>query len=79
MVTREFEKAMTDLVFSIVMLAAILLLVAAFVYWRRTGAVKQPVLMVVLALIAIGNVLIWTIPTADGTAPVDQIGAAEAD
>ncbi|MCK0100151.1 hypothetical protein MWU38_12230 [Qipengyuania sp. S6317L1] len=68
---------MTDLVFSIVILAAILLLVAAFVYWRRTGAVKQPVLMVVLALIAIGNVLIWTIPTADGTAPVDQIQSAE--
>ena len=70
---------MTDLVFSIVMLAAVLLLVAAFVYWRRTGAVKQPVLMVVLALIAIGNVLIWTIPTADGTAPVDQIQSAETD
>ena len=68
---------MTDLVFSIVILAAILLLVASFVYWRRTGAVKQPVLMVVLALIAIGNVLIWTIPTADGTAPVDQIQSAE--
>jgi len=70
---------MTDLVFSIVILAAILLLVAAFVYWRRTGAVKQPVLMVVLALIAIGNVLIWTIPTADGVAPVDQIQSAETD
>lgn len=68
---------MTDLVFSIVILAAILLLVAAFVYWRRTGAVIQPVLMVVLALIAIGNVLIWTIPTADGVAPVDQIQSAE--
>ena len=70
---------MTDLVFSIVMLSAILLLVAAFVYWRRTGEVKQPALMVVLALIAIGNVLIWTIPTADGIAPVDQIQSAEAE
>ena len=70
---------MTDLVFSIVMLSAILLLVAAFVNWRRTGEVKQPALMVVLALIAIGNVLIWTIPTADGIAPVDQIQSAEAE
>ncbi|UAB79412.1 hypothetical protein INR77_07030 [Erythrobacter sp. SCSIO 43205] len=70
---------MTDLVFSIVILAAILLILGAFAYWRRTGAVKQPVLMVVLALIAIGNVLIWTIPTSDGTAPVDKIEAAEAD
>jgi hypothetical protein len=70
---------MTDLVFSIVMLAALLLLLGAFLYWRRTGAVKQPLLMVILAVIAIGNVLIWTIPTADGTAPGDKIEAAGAD
>lgn len=62
---------MTDIVLSIVMLAAILLIVGAVVLWRRTGEAKQPVLMVVLALIAIGNVLIWTIPDAEGTAPVD--------
>lgn len=70
---------MIDLVFSLVMLAAILLLAGAYLYWRRTGEVKQPALMVILAVIAIGNVLIWTIPTADGTAPVDKIEAAEAD
>lgn len=69
---------MTDLVFSIVILAAILLLFGAFAYWRRTGEVKQPALMVVLALVAVGNVLIWTIPTSDGSSPVDQIEAAEA-
>jgi len=69
---------MTDLVFSLVILAAILLVIGAFVYWRRTGAVKQPVLMVVLAIVAVANVLLLTIPTADGTAPVDQIEAAEA-
>jgi hypothetical protein len=66
----------TDLVLSIVMLAALLLILGAFVLWRRTGKVKQPALMVVLALIAIGNVLIWTVPTADGTSPVDQVEAA---
>ncbi len=64
-----------DLVLSIVMLAAILLIVGAVALWRRTGAVKQPALMVVLALIAIGNVLIWTIPTADGTSPIEQAEA----
>ncbi|MEM1052475.1 MAG: hypothetical protein AAGI28_10310 [Pseudomonadota bacterium] len=69
---------MTDIVFSIVMLAAILLLLGAFFYWRRTGEVKRPALMVILALIAIGNVLMWTIPTADGAAPLDRIEAAEA-
>lgn len=69
---------MMDLVLSIVMLAAIALIVGAIVLWRRTGEVKQPALMVLLALIAIGNVLIWTIPTAEGTSPVDQIEAAGA-
>lgn len=69
---------MTDLVFSLVMLAAIFLLLGAYLYWKRTGEVKQPALMVVLAIIAIGNVLIWTIPTSDGTSPVDLIEDTQA-
>jgi hypothetical protein len=59
------------------MLAAFALLAGAFVLWRRTGEVKNPMLMVVLALVAIGNVLIWTIPTSDGTSPLDQAGEVE--
>lgn len=70
---------MTDFVFSLVMLAAILLLLGAYLYWRRTGEVKQPILMVILAAVAVGNVLIWTIPTSDGTSPVDAIEEAGAD
>lgn len=70
--------AMTDVVLSIVVLAAILLVFGAFALWRRTGEAKQPALMVLLALIAIGNVLIWTIPSPDGTTPIEQIEAAEA-
>lgn len=66
---------MTDLVMSIVMLAAILLLIGAYAMWKRTGELKQPALMVLLAAIAIGNVLIWTIPTSDGTSPVEQAEA----
>ncbi len=71
-------RPMTELVLSIVMLAAILLLVGAYVLWRRTGEAKQPALMVVLAIIAVGNVLIWTIPDADGNSPMDQAGTTEA-
>lgn len=63
----------TDLVLSIVMLAAFALLAGAFVLWRRTGEVKNPALMVVLALVAIANILIWTVPTDDGTSPLDQV------
>lgn len=67
---------MTDIVLSIVMLAALALVAGAFVLWRRTGVVKQPALMVVLAVIAVLNVLIWTVPTEGGEAPITQIKAA---
>ena len=68
----------TDLVLSIVMLAAFALLVGAFVLWRRTRELKNPALMVVLAIVAIANVLIWTIPDADGTSPLDSASEMEA-
>lgn len=67
---------MTDIVLSIVMLAALALVAGAFVLWRRTGAIKQPALMLLLAAIAVANVLIWTIPTPGGEAPITQIKAA---
>lgn len=63
----------TDIVLSIVMLAALALLAGAFVLWRRTGELRNPALMVLLALIAIANVLIWTVPTPDGTTPLGEV------
>ncbi|MDT8279072.1 MAG: hypothetical protein RQ806_00805 [Erythrobacter sp.] len=67
---------MTDIVLSIVMLAALALVAGAFVLWRRTRQMKQPALMVVLAVIAVLNVLIWTVPTSSGEAPITQIKSA---
>jgi hypothetical protein len=67
---------MTDIVLSIVMLAALALVAGAIVLWRRTGDVKNPALMVLLAVIAVVNVLIWTVPTATGEAPIEAIKAA---
>jgi drug/metabolite transporter superfamily protein YnfA len=64
---------MTDIVLSIVMLASLALLAGAFALWRRTGEAKNPLLMVLLAVIAVINVLIWTIPTPSGKAPVEQL------
>jgi drug/metabolite transporter superfamily protein YnfA len=63
-------------VLAIVMLAAFALVAGAFVLWRRTGEVRNPALMVLLALVAVVNVLIWTLPSTDGKAPVDQVKAA---
>lgn len=65
---------MTNMVLSLVMLAAFALVGGAFVLWRRTGEAKQPVLMLVLAVIAVVNVLIWTVPTSDGKAPIELVG-----
>jgi drug/metabolite transporter superfamily protein YnfA len=67
---------MTDIVLSIVMLAAVALVAGAFFLWRRTGEMKNPALMVLLALIAVINVLIWTLPNAGGEAPIKQVKAA---
>ena len=67
---------MTDIVLSIVMLAALALLAGAFLLWRRTGETKNPLLMVLLAAIAVINVLIWTLPSTGGEAPIEQIKAA---
>jgi hypothetical protein len=69
----------TDFVLSLVMFTAVALVAGAFVYWRRTGIVKQPALMVLLAIIAIINVLIWTVPTKDGSAPLDTIKAQQGE
>ena len=44
---------MTDIVLSIVMLAALALVAGAYALWRRTGDAKNPALMVLLAVIAV--------------------------
>jgi drug/metabolite transporter superfamily protein YnfA len=67
---------MTDIVLSIVMLAALALVAGAILLWRRTGEVKNPALMLLLAVIAVVNVLIWTLPSPGGKAPIEQIKAA---
>lgn len=64
---------MTDLVLSITVLAAIALLVGAYLVYRRTGDRRHALLMVVLALVALANVAIWTIPGEGGEAPLDRI------
>lgn len=64
---------MLDAVLSITILAAILLVIGAIMLWRRTGNVKNPLLMVVLAVIALINVAIWTLPGADGDAPLEKL------
>lgn len=69
---------MTNVVLALVMLAAFALCGGAYALWRRTGEAKQPVLMLILAAIAVLNVLIWTVPDTGGIAPIDQVSEAKA-
>ncbi|MEZ5709846.1 MAG: hypothetical protein R3E02_10705 [Blastomonas sp.] len=52
------------------MLAAFALVLGAIVLFRR-GQRKQPGLMIVLAIILLGNVAIWSLPNERGLAPKD--------
>ena len=60
-----------DTVLSLVTLVAFALVAGAIFLWRR-GVRKQAGLMIVLAVAMIANVLIWTLPGAGGTAPIDR-------
>ncbi|MEZ5680163.1 MAG: hypothetical protein R3E14_02585 [Erythrobacter sp.] len=70
---------MLDAVLSLTVLAAILLVIGALFMWRRTGNAKNALLMVLLAVVALVNVAIWTLPDASGDAPIEKLdrGAGE--
>ena len=58
---------------SIMMLAAITMVVGAIRLWRRGAARLQIALMLVVALVIVANVLIWTLPMGDNTPPAQQV------
>lgn len=61
-----------DLALSLMVLCAVILIVGAYISWRRKSAPKTMWLMLVLALVMIVNVAIWTLPDADGLSPLEQ-------
>ena len=62
-----------DTVLSVVVLAAIALVVGGLWQWRRGEGRRQAVLMLVLAVVMIVNVLIWALPLkSSGTGGVDR-------
>lgn len=64
-----------DTVLSILVLATIALVVGAFLLWRRRGAKKQVILMLILAAVFAVNIAIWTVPDKSGEAPAEKAGA----
>jgi drug/metabolite transporter superfamily protein YnfA len=59
-------------ILSVMVLAAVALIGGAIFLWRRDGAKKQVWLMLLSGGVLIVNVLIWTVPDKDGTAPIDR-------
>ena len=70
---------MTDLVYSIVMLGAFAMLGGAWYLYRRLGANRQSMLMVILAVVMLGNVVIWSIPSAGEDPSGEDSGGDAAD
>ncbi len=64
---------MLDFAMSLAMLSALVLLGGAVWLYRKHGPNRQTLLMAVMALVLLGNVLIWAIPlpeaAADSPAP----------
>lgn len=73
----EFFVGNVNLTLALVMLVVVALLGGAYALWRQTGDATKPVLMIILAGVAVMNVLIWTVPTDDGTAPIDKLSETE--
>ena len=61
-----------DTILSVLVLASVAMVGGAILLWRRDGFSKPVWLMLLLAVVMIANVLIWTIPDKDGTAPIDR-------
>ncbi|MBP6361910.1 MAG: hypothetical protein KA233_00075 [Novosphingobium sp.] len=59
-----------DLVLSVMVLAAIALVIGAVVLWRRGGRTRQVSLMLLLAAIIAANLALWLVPYDSGQAPV---------
>lgn len=60
-------------VLSILVMAAIALVVGAYYLWRKGAPAARVLLMLLLAAIMAVNVAIWTLPDATGDAPVDRV------
>ena len=61
---------MNDTVLSVLVLAAIAMVIGAIAWWRR-GMRKQAALMLALAAVMAANVAIWLVPVDGANAPAN--------
>lgn len=66
-----------DLALSLAMLAMVALLAGAWYLYRRNGPNRQTLLMVVMALVLLGNVVIWQLPPPQTEPQTGEAASAE--
>lgn len=64
-----------DLALSLAMLAMVALLAGAWFLYKRNGPNRQTLLMVVMALVLLGNVVIWQLPSPGSSDATSAEGA----
>ena len=67
---------MSDLVLSLVMLAAAVLVGGAYSLFRK-GNTQKALLMALLAFVMLANVAIWVLPASDGGESLQEAAATE--
>lgn len=67
-----------DLALSLAMLAMVALLAGAWFLYKRNGPNRQTLLMVVMALVLLGNVVIWQLPPPENSEAAGAEGAPAA-
>ena len=63
---------MIETILSVVTMAAIALVIGAIYIWKNSGFGKKPALMLILAVILLGNAAILSIPNERGVSPVSN-------
>ncbi|MEO5708049.1 MAG: hypothetical protein ABIQ46_13525 [Alteraurantiacibacter sp.] len=61
----RYKGRMLQFAMSLAMLSALVLLGGAWWLYRKHGPNRQTLLMAVMALVLVGNVVIWAIPLDD--------------
>ena len=64
----------SNLVLSAATIVSFLLMLGAWKFWRRGGVDQKVILMVIAALVILGNVAIWSIPNDQGKSLASEVG-----
>jgi len=74
---RLYWPAMINFLLSVAMVGVFALFYGAIRMWMREGLSKKPILMIIAALVILGNIAIWAIPDDRGNSLLNQAKKAD--